>query len=648
MKNLKEFESWCEKKGALLLSLFVLAYVLVFSALSFLKYYSFSYYDWDFASDIVVLWNSIHGRFLYYPFLEQNIFGAHLYLILLGVLPVYALLQHPLTLLFLQSLFLGLVAYPLYFFARPKIGALAALAVSLVYLLYPSVGFVNLFETHFEIYEVFFLSLAFYFFDKEDFRRFLIFAGLTLACKENASFVVFMLGLYALARRRPLRWVLVPMAAGVLWFLAAVKWIIPSLARDSASYQQGFIFSIYYKHLGSSLGEMLKSIFFHPVVALRFALQPHKIVYLFQVFSPVGFICFFSPASLLVALPVFMQNLLSSAPTHAQIYYQYMCLLIPPIFVSLILGLKKLFSYVEVHKFRYLIICFLLVSCVGSGFFYHAPQFFLPRYLRALRLDEAAEVKAQLVRLVPKKAPVIATFAFLPHLADRSDLSSMHLVSMGYRMYTQMRYVPPANLQYALVDFNDALMLGSFFPAQAPAHIKSFLNEGEWRVIAGAGDIILFKKGDPDGFGFLKVLKDVKPDIGAHVNFGNQIEFLGYNIINVRTLGSVRIFHLETYWRRLSENVDPLGLTIVFLDPRSARGFGLIHLFGYRVYPPQDWPKDAIVEEHVFVPVPYGVSQGLYRIEMALLSFSKGRNLPAIFSDRTEKSGRIIVGDALL
>ncbi|MBM3253377.1 MAG: DUF2079 domain-containing protein, partial [Candidatus Omnitrophica bacterium] len=167
-----------------LIWLFISLYIFAFGYLCFLKYYSFGY-NWDLASDITVLWNSIHGKFLYYPFLEQIIFGAHLYLIILLILPIYALFPHPLTLLFLQTIFLALAAYPLYCLATLKLNKTLALLIGISYLLYPTLGSINLLETHFEIYAIFFLFFALYYFEKENFKKFLIFILLAISCKEN-------------------------------------------------------------------------------------------------------------------------------------------------------------------------------------------------------------------------------------------------------------------------------------------------------------------------------------------------------------------------------------------------------------------------------------------------------------------------------
>ena len=78
--------------------------------------------------------------------MEQILFGVHLNLIILLVIPVYAVFQHPLTLLFLQTIFLALPATPLYLLARLRLNHAFALMVVLVYLFFPALGFINIFS----------------------------------------------------------------------------------------------------------------------------------------------------------------------------------------------------------------------------------------------------------------------------------------------------------------------------------------------------------------------------------------------------------------------------------------------------------------------------------------------------------------------
>mgnify|MGYP001618427809 CR=1 FL=1 len=636
-------EKWCERLGDRLIWVFIAAYCMIFGTLSAMKFYSFGYYDWDFASDLTVLWNSVHGRFLYYPFLEQNIFGAHLYLIILLILPFYFIFQHPLTLLFLQAAFLGLAAYPLYLFAKTKLPKTASLVVSLVYLLYPCVGFINLFETHFEIYEIFFLFFALYFFEKDRFRPFLAFLVLSLLCKENASFVVFMFGLYALIRRRPVCWVLTPVALGMTWFFVAIKIVIPYFAKDAGLYQEGFIFSVYYKHLGNSIVEMARTIIFHPVAVARYALMPDKILYIFQLFAPVGFLSFFGPLSLLMTAPIFMQNLLSSAFTHSKIYYQYTALLIPFIFSGAVFGLNRFFEDETIFKKRGVLLIFMLAASVVSGFYFKAPQFHLGAYFKAYAIDEEAEVRKELVRLIPKKSATLATFKFLPWLANRRDLSSLHLIATGYRMYTRERYVAPEGLKYALIDFNDTLTLNSFFPHGASANIRSFLESGPWKVAAGAGDIVLFEKNRPGGYLLHETFSQQKIDIPIRVNIDNQIEFLGYNM-QEEQLGESRILHLTTFWRRLGVLKEEPAFFVVLLNDAGEVLLEQIHVIGYRVYPPAEWPQDKIAAEHVFVLLKSTVPAGTYQLRGGIIGLRTCKMVSVINEEAVDAFGRFKLG----
>ena len=547
---MKIVDKFCERFADKIIWVFISLYAIIFSYLSFLKYYSFGYYDWDFASDISVLWNSIHGKIFYYPFLEQSIFGAHIYLIILLLIPVYMIFQHPLAILFLQSLFLGLAAYPLYLLAKSKLNRVFALMISLVYLLYPPVGFMNLFESHFEIYVIFFLFFALYYFEKEKFSKFLIFILLALSCKENVSFVVFMFGIYAFIRKRSKRWILTPLILGVVWFFTAVKIIIPYFAKDAKLYNEGFMFTAYYRHLGDNIFDMAKTIIMHPVLTIRYAFTAEKLFYIYDLFSPAGFIGFLSPAVLLIAFPVFLQNLLSSVATHTKIYYHYTALIIPFIFVSVVFAFKRLLNYNRVYKYRILLLFVFVVICASFSISLKAPQFYFLNYIKRYQINDLARQKKKLIEMIPREASVISTFQFLPQLAHRHDLSSMHLVSTGFRMYTNVAYQPPSGLEYALIDFNEPLMRNSFFPTQAPDNIRSFLEDGGWKVMGAVDDIILFKKNYPSGHKLVEMASEEDIDNPMHVNIAGQLTFLGYDVDEMNMDGD-RILHFAYYWESI-------------------------------------------------------------------------------------------------
>lgn len=644
---MKIIDKFCDRFANKLIWVFIFTYVVIFGYICFLKYHSFSYYDWDFASDITVLWNSVNGKMFYYPFLEQTIFGAHLYLIILFLIPVYAIFQHPLTLLFLQSLFLGLAAYPLYLLAKSQLNKTFALVVSLAYLLYPSLGYINLFETHFEIYGILFLFFALYFFEKEDFSKFMIFIFLGIMCKENVSLIVFMFGIYALLRKRSKKWFLVPSLLGITWFFLAIKVIIPYFAKDATLYPEGFMFTIYYKHLGTSIFSMIKTIIMHPVAVAKYAFSQRRILYLFQLFLPTGFLGFLSPTALLIIVPIFMQNLLSSSPTHSSINFQYVAVLIPFIFYSVIHAFKKLLAYKTIIEYRVvLLVGFLLVS-VCSGIYLGAPQLHFVKYLKAYQINDLVKQKERLVKVIPKEASVISTFQFLPKLANRHDLYSMHFVSAGFKMYTKVKYEPPLNLEYALIDFNEPLMINCFFPPEAAVNIRNFLEDGNWRVMRTVDNIVLFKKDYQKGHNLCEVVQNPSIENTINANIDNQIMLLGYDVVK-ENIAEKGILHLICYWKRTGELRSPLGFFIQFLGADKQNGFVKNCVFGYRVYPPQSLPRDQIIRVHHYILIPSDVKMGIYSMRTGLYFLENGKILSVLDKAKTDDLGRIILGDILI
>ncbi|MBM3254526.1 MAG: DUF2079 domain-containing protein, partial [Candidatus Omnitrophica bacterium] len=565
---------------------------------------------------------------------------------ILLILPIYALFPHPLTLLFLQTIFLALAAYPLYLLARLRLGNVFALLISVSYLLYPPLGFMNIFETHFEIYAIFFLFFALYYFEKENFKKFLIFILLAISCKENVSLVVFMLGIYAFLRRRSRKWILGPSLLGLVWFFLAIKVVIPYFAKDAKLYQEGFIFSQYYKHLGSNLSEMIKTLITKPFWVFRYAFTERKLVYLFKLFFPTALLGFLSPSVLLIIFPILLQNLLSAVDIHTSIYFHYNALLIPFIFYSAINGFKKLLRFKIINNHTPVIYVGFLGVLAISGVYLRGPQFYLPEFVNFYPIDDIAKEKEKLIRMIPKDAPVIATFQFLPRLASRHNVYSMHFVASGFRMLTNEKYEPPENLEYALIDFNEPLPAYTFSMAWAHYNLFSFLETGNWKVFKAIDDIVLFKKNMPKGDSPFELIHNPEIQNAIGVNINDKIILSGYKYVSY--FKKERILHISYYWKFIKTLDKPLGLCIYFLDSENKVRFQKFHLLGYRVYATGDWPKDKIFKENLYIFIPSNTERGIYNARLSLFSMEDGKILPVLDKDKIDSYGRIILGSISL
>src|ERR1700733_7314932 len=87
-----------------ILSLSAVIYVLLFFGSCCLKYYGFTYDDFDLAVHDQIVWNILHGN-IFNSILGVDFLGNHVHFISFLVAPLYWCVPHPLFLLFLQTLF---------------------------------------------------------------------------------------------------------------------------------------------------------------------------------------------------------------------------------------------------------------------------------------------------------------------------------------------------------------------------------------------------------------------------------------------------------------------------------------------------------------------------------------------------------------
>lgn len=271
-------------------------YFLVFAALAFVAYSRFKYHS-DLGEYNQTLWATLNGRFFYTTVEEtaQNYLGTHISPFLLLLLPVYSLFQSPLLILFLRSLALALAAVPMFYCIRRLSGSgVAALLLSLAFLFHPEIVSQHFTSGYEVVFAAGFFLTAFYFFTRGRFGLFMLFLVLTLSVREDMVPVAFVFFVYALIKRRQVKWVLAPLALGVVWQVAVIL-IFNAVIEN-------WVFNLYFGHFGSSPAEMIKTVFFHPVYAIEETVRLHR-SFLYNLLMPEAFILPWTGLASLFALP---------------------------------------------------------------------------------------------------------------------------------------------------------------------------------------------------------------------------------------------------------------------------------------------------------------------------------------------------------
>lgn len=114
-----EYWVWYKDKAILALALMIVVYIVAIMVMHVANYNRYRY-GFDLAFYEQSVWNTVHGRFLQVSATDfsSSLLGTDAILILALMSPFYAVVPSPFTLLFLETLVVGLAALPLYLIAR--------------------------------------------------------------------------------------------------------------------------------------------------------------------------------------------------------------------------------------------------------------------------------------------------------------------------------------------------------------------------------------------------------------------------------------------------------------------------------------------------------------------------------------------------
>lgn len=245
------------------------------------------------ASDLAVfdqvLWNTIHGRFMESTLslarcIPHSFFGDHFSPALLLLLPLYALIPRPETLLLVQTVALALGVWPIYLLGRHYLppGAQRLVWVA-AYILSACLSFVALYDFHEITLAVAPLGFAMYFLATR--RTLPMIASLLIAllAKEEVALISLGFGL-ALALQGRWRASALVTAGSIVAFVVTLKVIIPAFAAGAPYQYLGR-----YASLGRDELEIARTLLLDPLRAIAVLGKGEggsKVVFILSLFGP--------------------------------------------------------------------------------------------------------------------------------------------------------------------------------------------------------------------------------------------------------------------------------------------------------------------------------------------------------------------------
>lgn len=387
----------------LIISASLLGVLYAFSSIltGFMRYAALETRAFDLGIFAQAVWNSLHGRLLFSS-IKENIclLGDHMSPILLLLTPFYALWQDPRNLIIAQAIAMAACIPLIALIARYTLkdtAASLAFVLSWFFLSPPKAMLRE--DFHPEALAEPLLMAAFYFMICNRNKLWIFFCILAASAKENIWGIVFIMGFYKLWFQSQKCLGLTVMAFSVGLFLLSVKIFIPWIGNTRYLYE-GF-----YLHLMKD-----------PSKLLAVVLSYDTWEYVFKSFAPFGFISFFAPATLILTVPVLVQNCLSQNPVFRSLSYHYTAGLTPFIILSAIFGLKRLVLFLKGDATRLRITAFFMlgVLIMQSG---HSEYYY--SWKSASNITPKKQMIIQRLRDIPSDAVVLTHNCLIPQLAHR-------------------------------------------------------------------------------------------------------------------------------------------------------------------------------------------------------------------------------------
>ncbi len=479
-----------DKRALTVLTLAAVVFTGAVMAIAAWKWAAFGYNAMDLAYFAQAAWNGAHGRFFAFSIHPGTTLGDHAEWLLAPLGLVYAVIPHPLTLVFLQAAAIAASAFVLWRIARRSLPPSWALGAAVAFLLLPSAAGMALFEFHVLVFALPLLLLAADAYLEKRLGRFALFLGLALLVREDVALPVFCFGLVALVERRPWKWVMLPTVFATAWFAAMLQVIRRfSIGGD-------YKFFAYYGWLWP----------FDPGALAQHLLTLPQLEFLVALLMPLLFLPLVRPKWLVLSLPGYLQVALASWGAGAQLLgTHYLVLLLPGVLLAGIQGLSAVLTGTLPAPLRFLAKDRRAAAlALGTAVLFSAAT--LGPFARGAWItatERVADAPGRALALIPDDASVAASERFLPALAHREDLIALRYLFLGITQYGSAPYDPPPP-DFIIYDEDDLLAWHASFPTlgwtrdryrPGFGRLRALIDNAAYGVVFRDGGVTVWRRG---------------------------------------------------------------------------------------------------------------------------------------------------------
>jgi uncharacterized membrane protein len=477
------------KKWKLYLAIFF--YTVIFSTITILRHRTFLTSGFDLGIFDQAFWTTVFEHKLFYSTGDLSFnpsgsfFGVHFSPLLFLILPLYAIFPSVETLLVIQTVVLALGSLPIYLISREKLGESSAVIISILYLSYPPLHYVNLSDFHLEAFLPLFFLFTVYYLEHEKWSYFLLFMLLSMITIEFTQIIMIFIAIYGLLlyrrgcfthSRRALNYIILTVLISILLFILAL------LTKE--------LFNPYTSGIPSPFHHIL----IDPGSTVTMVLNDFdiKLSYLIIFLAPLAFIPLLVLEPLVMVLPWIAAAFITNYPPYYMIHFHYNAFVIPFIFIAFIKAVEYISqktSSIDARRVRKTLfvafLCTIILSVYLNAKLPGSPNthwnYQLPIF------TEQSSIYHKVLSLIPPNASILTQNTIFPHISGRSEA---------------YMYIPETTkilVDYILVDINSfwySWEQPKQFGERPPLSttVPRLLENDDYGIIASIKGLLLLKR----------------------------------------------------------------------------------------------------------------------------------------------------------
>ena len=451
MKNLAQTfykRHWAEQ----VILLATLLWIVRFSQLVISRQNNFTTFDFDLGIHSQSIWLLSQGKF-FNTVCGLSVFGHHAQFMYFFLVPLQWLGGGPNLWNVLQVIALGSSALVIFKIAHYKLNShIAALIFGFSWLSLPTTGFLVWETFHPEVMGAPFLILGYYYAitaNQEQRGRFqrsslaMFWLLVAVLWKEDLSLAVIGIGVILMFRdRRRLGFKLV--LGGAIYFLVIGVFLVPTLSGDLSAY------GALYGNLGTTPFEVAKNSLLHPSRLIDRLSDNNALSYANQITAPLAWVSLLSPLTLIIGIPQFFINILTTADFTWSMMYHYQIL---PIIAAVLAAIDGA-AFLRRHNkliFQLSLVTVLCSSAWTARNWGNSPYGNKFNTISWGSYNPMVDGWKAAMKRIGSDDEVSAHYSLVPHIADREFIYTYPNPWIASNFFNQGRFINPNRIKWIVV-----------------------------------------------------------------------------------------------------------------------------------------------------------------------------------------------------